>query len=248
MLRIVVSFSLVQTSHLILKLYVPLINPANNDHLLHQLDRALFFGHDPVHLVVSLFASPFSMRVMDAVYSGFYFFLLWGGVVLFLALFEGRKRIAFFNSYLLMWQLGLLVYVIVPSWGPVFVRPHEFAATLQYLPATVYIQSALVEETQSIVAGNYNLVVHYFGLAAFPSLHVAVFVLYSLWARCVARAWLWWNLAILAIIFLGSMLTGYHYLIDGIGGALIAALCYMVVRSRGRHRLATDPPNVEKPV
>jgi len=246
--RIIVSFSLVQTSHLILKLYIPVINPANNDHLLHQLDRALLLGHDPVALVKGLFTSPFSLRIMDAAYSGFYFFLLWGGVVLFFAVLTGRTRIAFFNSYLLMWQLGLLLYVLFPSWGPVFVRPQEFLPTLQNLPATVHIQSALYEETRSIVAGNYNLVVHYFGLAAFPSLHVAVFVLYSLWARFVGRAWLWWNLACLGIIFLGSMLTGYHYFVDGVGGGLMAALCYMVVRNQRNQEFNSGPPHQDSAI
>lgn len=230
LVRILVSFSLVETSHLILKVYIPVINPSNHDALFYTLDRAIFFGHDPVRAVLEFFTSPVSLRLIDAVYSGFYYFFLWGGVVIFLAVFEGRRRIAFFSSFMMMWQLGLLLYVLLPSWGPVYIRPDEWVPALKCMPVTVHVQSVLHEETRSIVMGHYNLVIRYFGLAAFPSLHVGVFVLYSLWARLLNRPYFWCNVVMVALIFIGSMVTGYHYFVDGLGGALVAVTVFAAAR------------------
>lgn len=226
--RIMVSFSLIQTAHLILKTYIPLINPGNFDALLQQVDSILGAGHDPVVGVLSLLSAPSWHRWFDILYSNIYFLALWAGVVVFFAFLRGRSRIAFFNSFFIMWQLGLVLYVLLPSWGPVFVRPELFQETLMNMPATVAVQRQLFLETSSLVAGQYDVVVRFFGLAAFPSLHVAVFVLYALWAPKVGKVWVLWNVVLIPLILLGSMLTGYHYLIDGIVGALVAGCAWVI--------------------
>ncbi len=226
--RIAVGFSLIQTAHLTLKVYIPLINSANYDPLLRTVDTWLCLGHDPLRVVLGLFGAPLSVRIMDFLYSSAYFVLLWGNVVVYLAALKGAKRIAFFNSFFVMWQVGLLMYVLLPSWGPVFVTPDLFEAHLQYCPFTTASQSVLVHETSSIIAGRYEITIHLFGLAAFPSLHVAVFTLFALWAHHLGRWLLFLNLACLGLILVGSMLVGYHYLVDGVAGALVAAFATVV--------------------
>ena len=73
-----------------------------------------------------------------------------------------------------------------------------------------------------------------FGVAAFPSLHVAFETLVLLWMR---RLWRYGEVifgVFTLIIFVGSIITGWHYLIDGLAGALLAAACYAVaVRQYG---------------
>ena len=118
--------------------------------------------------------------------------------------------------------------------GPVFIDPAGFEGILAHMPLTHTVQSGLFEETSSILRGDLDVTIHYFGLAAFPSLHVAVFVLYSLWAREVSRGWLIWNLGMALVIFVGSMVTGYHYMVDGFAGALVGAFAWVVGRSQLR--------------
>jgi hypothetical protein len=242
LLRITVAFSMVQTAHLTFKVYTPLINGSNYDRLLARWDRALFLGHDPIALVIAASSSPLVLRAFDLIYSVGYFFLLWGGVVLFLAQLDRAGRTTFFSSFVLMWQLGLLFYLLVPSWGPVFITPELFEGVLDHMPATVWVQSHLHQETASIIRGHYDIVIHFFGLAAFPSLHVAVFVLYSLWAARLGRLWLSVALSALVLIFIGSMLTGYHYLVDGLGGALVAAFAWVAARHLSGHRRGGAAP------
>src|SRR5207248_3280852 len=66
-----------------------------------------------------------------------------------------------------------------------------------------------------------------FGVAAFPSLHVAFQTLAFLWMRRLT-SWGGTLFGIFALfIFIGSIVTGWHYLVDGIAGALLAWGCYI---------------------
>jgi len=228
--RILIAFTVIETSHLILKAYIPLINPSNHDALLGRIDSTLLFGHDPRRLILDIFSAPLIHHAFDVLYSGVYFFALWAGVVVFFAWLPGRRRIAFFNGFFVMWQLGLVLYLLLPSWGPVFVQPEIFASTLADMPMTVAVQHGLFLETSSLVRGQLDVIIRFFGLAAFPSLHVAVFVFYSLWARRVGRPWLIWNATLVPLILIGSMLTGYHYCVDGLTGILVGAFAWVVGR------------------
>jgi len=74
-----------------------------------------------------------------------------------------------------------------------------------------------------------------YAVAAFPSLHVAFQTLVFLWMR---RVWRWGGLVfgvIAVTILIGSVVTGWHYFVDGIAGALIAWLCYTL--SSRAHRM-----------
>ena len=72
-------------------------------------------------------------------------------------------------------------------------------------------------------------------MAAFPSLHVAFQTLVFLWMR---RVWRWGEIVfgVFAVaILIGSLVTGWHYLIDGIAGIALAWLCYFF--SARAHRM-----------
>lgn len=73
------------------------------------------------------------------------------------------------------------------------------------------------------------------GVAAMPSLHVGAHFLFFLWARRYER-----RLALLLALATGltlfaSVLTGWHYAVDGYAGMLLAWICY-------RLALRFEPP------
>jgi hypothetical protein len=75
------------------------------------------------------------------------------------------------------------------------------------------------------------------GVTAFPSMHLAITTHWVL----MARAWRPWTLAVmlpyLAFMLLGSVLTGWHYAIDGYAGIAGACLTWWlagVITSRSR--------------
>ena len=74
------------------------------------------------------------------------------------------------------------------------------------------------------------------GIAAFPSLHVGFQTYVFLWMR---RLWTSGEVLFgifVVVIFLGSMITGWHYFIDGVAGAALALGCYVLFDRLERRR------------
>src|SRR5262249_25056206 len=109
----------------------------------------------------------------------------------------------------------------------VFVTPEVFQGVLPHMPVTVAVQTALFRELSSLVSNPLApRTVHYGCVAAFPSLHVALVALFAFASRPVSRSWYRINLLFVFLMVLGSVVTGYHYLLDGIAGIALAGLCW----------------------
>jgi len=66
------------------------------------------------------------------------------------------------------------------------------------------------------------------GISAMPSMHVASAVLF-VFVVAHYRRWLAWGAAAFAVvIFLGSIILGWHYAVDGYVGAALAAACWYI--------------------
>ena len=63
------------------------------------------------------------------------------------------------------------------------------------------------------------------GIAAFPSIHVAMPALYALATHGRWR-WVWWGFTGLTLV--GSVALGWHYAVDGYAGILLAWLMWRV--------------------
>ena len=88
--------------------------------------------------------------------------------------------------------------------------------------------------------------VHYGRVAAFPSLHLAVVTVFAAASRPVSRPWFVGNVVVVLLMLLGSVLTGYHYLVDGWAGiALGIGACAVAGRS---FRSAVAPGGPDRPV
>jgi membrane-associated phospholipid phosphatase len=75
----------------------------------------------------------------------------------------------------------------------------------------------------------YNVLL-YEGIAAFPSLHVAVVALFAIFLFHVNR-WAGWTMTVYAaIIELGSVLLGWHFAVDGYAGIALVIVLYLIVR------------------
>jgi membrane-associated phospholipid phosphatase len=152
-------------------------------------------------------------------------------------------RVAAVTGFCLLWVAGGLLYVAFPSWGPVYTRPAHFELALQSMPITVHVQTELYRELKALFDDPTGpRPIRYGGVAAFPSLHLAVVALFVLASWKVSRAWGGLNLAIWVTLFAGSMLTGYHYLSDSLAGAVLGAACYLGALRWARWALGPDAP------
>ena len=227
-----------------LKVVIPLVNPRLWDDALWRLDTVLHFGVSPSVFVPGLLAGTPLVALLDRWY------WLWVPTIFYTLSFwsAGLDRPLarrFLLSCVLLWTLGSWIYLSVPAVGPVFVEPQAFAAVHDDMPLVRAGQQALAENYQVMLAGRRTGELKRFkptrGVAAMPSLHVGAHFLFFLWARRRAR-WLALPFALAtAFTFAGSLLSGYHYAVDGYAGMLLAWLCYRVAVWREEGAAVGDP-------
>jgi hypothetical protein len=234
-----------------IKLAVPVLHPRLLDQQLWDLDQLLFFGVSPNVLFLNLFRAPMVLRAIDWSYANIFYVSIVVGLGYFFSHPSRRVRVAFANGNTAMWLIGAWLYLLVPSLGPAFRFPDLYFVYEASLRRTQTLQALLMQNYVNVhryAAGRPHEPIRIvFGIAAFPSLHVAFQTYVFLWMR---RLWtsgeVLFGLFVFAI-FLGSIVTGWHYVIDGIAGILLAWACYAGVRcfsrygrSRGSTRTAHD--------
>lgn len=221
-----------------LKLVIPIYRPVLFDQQLWDLDQALLGGVAPTILLLDLFSSETVLRAIDWSYANIFMASIGVAFSYFLSSPSRRLRVAFTNGNLLLWTAGAWLYFAVPSLGPAYRFPDVWLAHEHVLQRTQWLQAQLMRNYQHVLRASANQpsggIQLMFGIAAFPSLHVAFQTFVFLWMRR-----LWTSGEVLFGIFaftilLGSMLTGWHYLIDGIAGIALALACYLLSSRSGR--------------
>lgn len=215
-----------------IKILVPLLHPRLLDQALWDLDRKLLFGMSPNILFLDLFANPRMLRFIDWTYGQVFVASMTLAFGFFLSAPSRRIRIAFANGNAALWLIGAWLYVLVPSLGPVFRFPDLWFAHEKALPRVQLMQVVLMHNYQNVLklingrpGDPVNLL---FGIAAFPSMHVAFQSYVFFWMRRVWRSGEIIFAIFVFVIFLGSIVTGWHYMIDGIAGFALAAGCYFM--------------------
>jgi hypothetical protein len=230
--RLVLANAFVVYTYGWIKIFMPIVNPRLFDQELWDLDRILLAGLSPTVLLLDMFGNPLVLKAFDWSYA--YIFLASTVVAsaYFLSEPSRRVRVAFANGNAALWLTGAWLYVLFPSLGPAFRFPEVWFAYENGLRRTQAIQALLMRNYQNVLQamrgephGEIQIV---FGIAAFPSLHVAFQTYVFLWMRK-----LWTSGEVLfgifaLVIFLGSMITGWHYLIDGLAGIALALLWWWV--------------------
>jgi hypothetical protein len=236
--RFVVGTGAMITTYLWIKLLVPLLHPRLFDQELWILDQALFFGLAPTIFLLDLFAGP-PLQVVDFTYARIFYVSTMVATAFFLSHPSRRIRLAYVNGHALLWLTGSWLYLLVPSVGPAYRFPDIWMVHSEYLRVTQTLQALLMQNYQNVLRDASGMEVTapiriVFGIGAFPSLHVGFQLFVFLWMR---RLWtsgeVMFGIFVLTI-FLGSMITGWHYLVDGVAGAVIAWLSWRVFWHTGR--------------
>lgn len=230
-LRLIAAGSFAVFTYGWIKLVVPLYHPTLFDQTLWDLDRALFFGLSPNVFFLDLFNG--ALRAFDWSYAMIFYVSTIVAFAYFLSHPSRRIRAAFANGNCVLWIAGAWLYFLVPSVGPAFRFPDLWLVHEQALARTQELQALLMRNYQNVLrAGAGEPVTRriqlVFGIGAFPSLHVAFQMYVFLWMRRLFTAGEVLFGLFVAIIFLGSMITGWHYLIDGLCGVALALACYKI--------------------
>lgn len=209
-----------------------------HDQMLLAWDRWLFLGHSPAVLLHQVLGVHIAAYVLLVVYESFS--TLVSIAVVAAVVFADRIRdgAVFIASMVWVWILGVATYYAIPSLGPFWSAPHEFAG----LPHT------MVQDTQArYLAQRADLLAHphasgsFAQVSAFASLHVGVTSLIVLMTsyyglRLMTRA--------LTVFLCGTVLAtvylGWHFAVDDVAGLAIAwasvQLGRRVIHPKGKER------------
>ena len=228
--RYVIFGALMVHTYFWIKLMVPLMHPELFDQQLWNLDQAMLFGHSPNVLFLDLLSNPTALRVIDWSYARIFFASMALAFSFFLSSPSRRLRAGFSTGSSLLWMTGAWLYLLIPSIGPAYSFPDVWAAAAPFLELSRHFQAVLMKSYRAVLqlpaGGSTDNVQLMFGVAAFPSLHVAFQTFAFLWMR---RLWIYGQIVFglfAFVILIGSVITGWHYLIDGLAGMAMALFCY----------------------
>ncbi|MEM7223256.1 MAG: phosphatase PAP2 family protein [Pseudomonadota bacterium] len=220
-----------------IKMLIPVLQPYTWDATFLAWDRVLHGGVDPWRLVQALLGVPLVTSSINFLYN-LWFFVLYG--MLFWQAFslrDGRLRMQFLLTMVLLWMLlGGLLATLWSSAGPVYYGrvtglEDPFIPLMDYLRMVSESNALWALETQenlwqAHVSGDGMIGG---GISAMPSLHVATSVAFALlcWR---ANRWLGillWGYA--GIILLGSVHLAWHYAVDGYVSLILTCLIWALV-------------------
>jgi len=225
-----ISFYISYLAYRNIKSMVPLLRPGDLfDRELADVDRSLFGGHDAYELMHVLLGTGPQTHVLSAFYIAFIVFL---PLSLALALVSSRnlRRGLFFTTALsINWPLGAASYLLLPSIGPVYFRPPDFA----HLPFSevTRLQAILLDDRLEFlrdpsVAGTAQ------HIAAFASLHVSMTFTAAVAAHLLGvgrrlRIALW---VMFTVTLVNTVYLGWHYFVDDIAAVAIAVAALAIAR------------------
>ena len=108
------------------------------------------------------------------------------------------------------------------------------------MPGEGYVDTVIKFHTWGSLAQP-EIAAHSNQYAAMPSLHVGLHFFFFLWSRRRARPLVVFFALATVLTFMGSILTGWHYAVDGYVGMLLAWICYRIGRWRDENDPAVDP-------
>ena len=231
-----ISFYISYLAYRNLKSVVPLLRPGDLfDTQLAALDRGLFLGHDPAVVLHSLLGVGLPTQLLSGTYMLFFLFI--PGTLAAALVFSADLRAGLFyvTAQSLNWVFGAASYFLIPALGPVYADPATFAG----LPATTVsgLQGQLLQQRDVFLSDPASGAAQ--SIAAFSSLHVSIFFtgvlaahLLGLRRWVVTGAWI-----LLALTVTSTIYLGWHYVIDDLGGLVLAALAVIVAQAMTGVRL-----------
>ncbi len=217
-LVIIAMFLLSAAAFSTLKHVTPVYVSFFADPFLAKLDATIHFGN-PWKVAHAIF--PLSLEPTLFVLYGPVWFVQMVGMVLVAAFAKDHAiRARYFLSLVLVAIiLGSVVRIIGSSAGPIFfgriVGGDRFADLMAVLGSSPW--GGAMIETSDYLYSSYaqDRTVFGTGIAAMPSLHVALAVLNALFLSQFGRATKYWGWFYFSAIMFGSVYFGWHYAIDG---------------------------------
>jgi hypothetical protein len=218
------------------KKIIPQIQPFYLDPYLVEFERQLF-GMDAWQVTHAILG-PAATRAIDLIYGLWHLVNI--SVLCWICLTPDRRfQLQAGISYQLAWLvLGAVLATMLSSVGPCFYE--HFFGRADFVPLLDRLHEIGGEDgLHSLTAMNYLLVSSGTdsiggGISAMPSLHVAIATLTVLIVRDKYSNSVWPTVLTVSYtltIFVGSVHLGWHYVLDGIAGAVGMLIIWLLVKA-----------------
>ncbi|MDP3970799.1 MAG: phosphatase PAP2 family protein [bacterium] len=237
--RIYIIFYIALMIHFNIKIHIGLFRDALYDPALHVVDLWLmqYFG----------FLSDIMVNIHEVMDLSPLYFLIYELMFLltFIALYIRNKKQfrLLFCATIITTLLGTLGYYLFPAIGPfLYDQPHA-----------LYMQESIADMWANYLAFiasggmDYKFGLLIKGIAAMPSLHTANAIVFTFFAWKYARYLLIFYIPFTIFILIEALFTKFHYFLDLVLGAEIAAIAiittYILYHLRGRYFAANNISN-----
>ncbi len=233
------TFYVVYVAYRNLKGFLPFVRTDTlYDDVLHRLDVALMFGHDPAVVLHHVLGTGIAAYVLSFVYI---MFLTFVPVSLGAALVWSKNVATGFwyvTALCVNWVLGTLSYYWLPSLGPFYKN-----GAFNELPSTAVtsLQHAL-QAGRLRVLEDPNATSSIQSVAAFASLHVSIIFTAALICHYVIPSrWVRWGMWFYFVLTtLSTIYFGWHYLLDDVAGLAIGFIAVWVGAKTTGHVMAVQ--------
>lgn len=203
-----------------LKSFVPFVNRHLWDGVLEDVDRLMFFGHDPAVLLHDLLGTGAAAHFLSFIYVAWIVMVPASLVVALVWSRDARAGAWYVTAIAVDWVLGVTTYFLVPSLGPIYARPETFEGLAE--TGVTGLQRLMMEERHEVLVNPFTTDAVQ-TIAAFASLHVGISVTMCVMAELLrlhrfVRLFLW---VFLALTVVATVYLGWHYFVDAIGGAVL---------------------------
>ncbi|MBS0473697.1 MAG: phosphatase PAP2 family protein, partial [Proteobacteria bacterium] len=213
-----------------IKSAIPTFHAYNWDTTFIAIDRALFFGHDPWRVLQPILGYAPITAALALIYTCWLALNYLGCAWILYAQCAETIRRQFFLCFALSWSvIGGVMATLFASYGPAFIGP--MLGNSHYLMLRIYLRT-VNEHIPVLTLPVQNMLLSHFrdsdsglgsGISAMPSMHVAICFLFYLTAREISPRAGRWFLALLVVIWFGSIHLAYHYAIDGVVSVVAVA-------------------------
>ena len=116
-----------------------------------------------------------------------------------------------------------------PVMGPAFLKPELFSyldgsitdIAMQRVAEIMEIGPEASKDRSGMLLG---------GVSAMPSLHLGMVTLTSLWLAIEKRATLIITVPWVSLVWMSTVVLGWHYILDGAGGVLLGVICVWITQ------------------
>ena len=226
-----VSFYATYLAYRNLKSVVALLRPdVLFDGDLADLERSVFAGSDPASLLHSLLGTGIAAHGLSFVYDLFFLFVPLSIAFALVVLPDLRAGLFYVTAQSLNWVLAAGSYFLLPALGPIYAEPANFAA----LPHTAVtdLQNLLLDQRTEFLRDPAAPGAAQ-SIGAFASLHCSIFFTAAFATQLLGlgrsvKIVVW---TLLALTVLATIYLGWHYVVDDLGGLLIAVCALALARA-----------------